>query len=69
MIAAGVVPVMVTQMVTWLQAEFPQLTITAEFCGRTRVWVARGEGGYHPWLVLSSNLAWFRSALGRPSRA
>ncbi len=52
-----------------LQAEFPQLTITAEFCGPTRVWVARGGDGYGPWLVLSSDLDWFRSALRRPSTA
>jgi hypothetical protein len=52
-----------------LQAEYPQLTITAEFCGRTRVWVARGGDGHHPWLVLSSDLARFRAALGRPAMA
>lgn len=48
-----------------LRAEHPQLTITAELCGLTRVWVARGGDGHRPWLVLSSDLARFRAALGR----
>lgn len=52
-----------------LQAEYPQMTITAEFCGQTRVWVARGEDGQRPWLVLSSDLSRFRAALSEPSTA
>jgi hypothetical protein len=48
-----------------LQVDFPQMTITTDFYGQTRVWVARGEDGHHPWLVLSSDLARFRAALGR----
>lgn len=55
-----------TLTLRWLQADYPQMTITAEFCGPTRVWVARGENGHHPWLVLSSDLARFQAALGQP---
>jgi hypothetical protein len=44
-----------------LRADYPQMMITAEFCGRTRVWVARGGDGRHLWLVLSSDLGRFRS--------
>jgi hypothetical protein len=49
-----------------LRADYPQLTITAEMYGRTRVWVARGGDGHHPWLVLSSDLGRFRAALAAP---
>jgi hypothetical protein len=49
-----------------LRADYPQMTITAEFCGRTRVWVARGGDGHHPWLVLSSDLRRFTAALSQP---
>lgn len=49
-----------------LQTDYPQLTITTEFCGQTRIWMARGEHGYHPWLVLSSDLTRCRVALGPP---
>jgi hypothetical protein len=45
------------------------MTITTDFYGHTRVWVARGEDGRHPWLVLSSDLARFRAALGQPPTA
>jgi len=48
-----------------LRADYPQMTITTGFCGRTRVWMARGENGQHPWLVLSSDLGRFRAALGQ----
>jgi hypothetical protein len=51
-----------------LQADYPQLAITAEVCGPARIWVARGGDGHHPWLVLSSDLSRFRAALGQPSR-
>jgi len=49
-----------------LQADYPQMTITTDFYGHTRVWVARGADGQHPWLVLSSDLGRFRAALGQP---
>ncbi len=52
-----------------LQADYPQMTITTDFYGHTRVWVARGEDGQHPWLVLSSDLARFKAALGQPLTA
>ena len=48
-----------------LQADYPQMMITAEVCGSTKVWVARGGDGHHPWLVLSSDLGRFRAALGQ----
>ena len=51
-----------------LQADYPQLTITTEIYGSTRVWVARSENG-HPWLVLSSDPVRFRAALGQPPAA
>jgi hypothetical protein len=52
-----------------LQADYPQLVISTEFCGRTWVWVARGADGHRPWLVLSSDLGRFRAALGQLPRA
>lgn len=47
---------------TGLRAEFPDMRITTSYYGTGRAWVARGKNG-RPWLVLSDNLTWFRTAL------
>jgi len=57
------------QALRQLRADYPHMTITTGFCGPTRVWVARGEHGQRPWLVLSSDLSRFQAALGQPPTA
>lgn len=49
-----------------LQGEFPTLTITTDFYGHYRAWVASGING-HPWLVMSTDASRFRAALQQPS--